>query len=230
MESLDPAVMEYVMSNYYRREKERVAEEARIKNARKMLFNWDFMDRLALFMSDLSHLTPEQGLDKLPHHGLYFSESEQANLAKYTCLCDDEKRPSEILESFREVFPSYLQLQTYVDWIQNVKECIPGTLEGVNAKEILRMQLEDRAAEREEIEKAKREQEAKMRAVQKRRETLQKKKMQQNGKVQCGEGCEGSMTEGASSPTESSLAEDKQGTLNEPHETETEQQEGDMEQ
>jgi len=177
---------EDMLRAYHQREQRRATAELVIEEARKMLFDDDFQDRLTLFMSDLLRLTAAcadpciHTLDQLPHYGLYFTEDETVELAKYTCLCDVRKTPLEILASFEEIFVSAKEDSLYLQWIRSEKLCIPGTLDGVWAKKRLRIRLHERAHEEEleteEKEKEKRAQEVKKRAAEKRKETRRKRK------------------------------------------------------
>jgi len=177
---------EDMLRAYHQREERRATAEVVIEEARKMLFDDDFQDRLTLFMSDLLRLTTARAdpsihtLDQLPHHGLYFTEDETVELAKYTYLCDVRKTPQEILASFEEIFPSAKEDSLYLQWIRSQKPCIPGTLNGVWAKKRLTIRLHERsheeALETEEREKEKRAQEVKKRAAQKKKEARKKRK------------------------------------------------------
>lgn len=202
--SMTASVTERWLSAYYERQKRREEVERLTEKAQKMLIDRDFRDRLYLFMSDLLRLAPGQQLDQLPHHGLYFSKDEAAKLSEYTCLYDLTKTPHEILASFEEIFASAKEDSEYLHWIRNEKKCIPGTLEGIHAKLMLEIRLEEAAHEEEERLKEEKAADARKKAAQRRKETRQKRlKLEQNGELPQSEECESTGSEDASSPADS---------------------------
>jgi hypothetical protein len=176
-------------SAYLRREQARKIEEENIEMARAMLVDKDFQDRLYLFMFDLSKLPLGYGLDCLPHYGLYFNENETKLLARCSSLCEDRATPRDILLSLEEVFPRIhtqkdriwkVKDDRYLHWIRTEKICVPGTITGVQAKEILQIRFEEEALERqrekEEQEKEDHAAQLRKKAAERRRETREKKK------------------------------------------------------
>jgi hypothetical protein len=174
------------------REEERKRQSEMLTNARTMLVNKDFMDRLYLFMSDLSELPYGCGLDRLPYHQwLYFSDEEIKNLAKYSYICDHHATPQQILLSLEQVFPrirteangvSRNKDEQYINWIRNEKICVPGTLRGLQADEILQIHLQEeeleRQREKEEQEKENHAVQLRKKAAQRRKETRERRKLE----------------------------------------------------
>jgi hypothetical protein len=179
-------------SAYSQREEERKRQAKMLENARAMLVDKDFMDRLYLFMSDLSELPYGCGFDSLPfHQWLYFSEEEMKNLARYCCISDQHATPQQILHSLEQVFPRirtevngvwHNKNERYINWIRNEKICIPGTLRGPQADEILQIHLEEeeleRQREKEEQEKEDHTAELRKKAAQRRKETRERRKLE----------------------------------------------------
>lgn len=177
-------------SAYLQREEERKRQAERLENARAMLVDKDFMDRLYLFMTDLSELPYGCGLDSLPYHQwLYFSKEEMKNLARYTCVCDPCATPERILLSLEQVFPRIRaevngvwrkKDERYINWIRNEKICISGTLKGHQADEIFQIHLQEeeheRQREKEEQEKEDRTAELRKKSAQRRREARERRK------------------------------------------------------
>lgn len=169
-------------SAYIQREEKRNVDEKKMEGARTMLVDKDFMDRLYLFMSDLSELPSGYGLSRLPHYGLYFDTEETKTLGRYSRLCDTHATPHDILVSLEEVFP---RVRTegpdpYLKWIRTSKLCLPGTLRGPQAKEILEIHLEEEELEKqrqkEEQEKEDHATELRKRAAKRRRDSRDRKK------------------------------------------------------
>jgi hypothetical protein len=178
-------------SAYLRREEARKREEENVDMARAMLVDKDFQDRLYLFMFDLSKLPLGYGLDCLPYYGLYFNDKETKQLARCSSFCDDRATPQDILLSLEQVFPCILTQKDgiwkvkddrYLHWIRTEKICVPGTITGVQAKEILQIHLEEEARERqrekEEQEKEDHAAQLRKKAAERRRETREKKKQE----------------------------------------------------
>ena len=116
-----------VYDGYAQREMERNECEKEMAEARLMLVNKDFMDRLYLFMTDLRELPSGYDLEQLPHYGLYFDEGELRQIARYTRLYDWTATPYDVLLSFERVFPPARRLvngiwrtndEEYLDWIR----------------------------------------------------------------------------------------------------------------
>src|SRR5947207_12097375 len=174
---------------YIQREEERKGEIEKMESARAMLVNKDFMDRLYLFMSDLSELPFGYGLSRLPYNGLYFDGEEIKILGRYSCLCDTYATPEDILVSLEEVFPHVRTNANdpYLKWIRNEKVCIPGTLRGPQAEEILEIHLEEEELERQrEKEKQEKEDQAtelRKRAAKRRKESREKRKLENEAEV-----------------------------------------------
>ena len=169
-------------SAYIQREETRNVEVKKMEEARVMLVDKDFMDRLYLFMSDLSELPSGCALSRLPYYGLYFDAEETQTLGRYSCLCDAHATPNDILRSLKEVFPRVRtnSADPYLKWIRTSKVCLPGTLRGPQAEEILAIHLEEeeleRQREKEEQEKEDHATELRKRAAKRRRESREKKK------------------------------------------------------
>jgi hypothetical protein len=182
---------------YHQREDARQRKETLTEKARDMLFDPDFEERLKLLMSDALQLEPDQGLDYLPHEFTqYFTKDEMVELANFECLLDTTKPAHQILESFEEIFPTAHKDSTLLQWIRNKKECIPGTLEGIFAKQILQSRLEAKAEAEAEREKEEKEEARKHMIAQKRKETNMKRKRERNGNGREQNGAsEGSTTE-----------------------------------
>jgi hypothetical protein len=176
------SAQQLVLTEYHQREETRQKKENMIEKARDMFFNLDFEERLKLFMSDLLQLEPGQGLDQLHYEfAQYFTEEEMAELSTFNCLFDTTKTSHQILESFEEIFPTAQKDSTLLQWIRNEKECIPGTLEGIVAKRISESRLEAKAEAEAEREKEEEEEAKKHKIAQKRKETMLKRKREQNG-------------------------------------------------
>jgi hypothetical protein len=180
-------------SAYIQREEKRDLEVKKMESARAMLVDKDFMDRLYLFMSDLSELPSGCGLSRLPHYGFYFDAEETKTLGRYSYLCATDATPHDILLSLEEVFP---RVRTdsddpYLKWIRNTKVCLPGTIRGPQAEEMLEIHLEEEALERqrekEEQEKEDHATELRKRAAKRRKESREKKKLENEAGLNKGE-------------------------------------------
>lgn len=176
------SAQQLVLMEYHQREDARQRNEALREKARDMLFDPDFEERLKLFMSDALQLETDQGLDYLPHEFTqYFKKEEMVELSNFECLLDTTKPAHQILESFEEIFPTAQKDSTLLQWIRNEKKCIPGTLEGIFAKQILQSRLEAKAEAEAEREKEAKAEARKHMIAQKRKETNLKRKRERNG-------------------------------------------------
>lgn len=180
----------YSTSAYLKREEQTRKAEERIQAARAMFVDPDFKDRLYLYMDHLEKLLVfGYGVDRLPYYGSYFDEGELERLAEYSRLCDDYATPEDILVSLEEVFPCISpevdgvrqsNNDRYLKWIRKEKVCVPGTLRGIQAEEILKIHLEEeeleKQREKEEQEKEEHLAVSRKKAAQRRKETREKRK------------------------------------------------------
>jgi hypothetical protein len=173
------------LSGYAEREKDREMQAEQRKKVQEMLGDLDFGDRLYLFMTDLGELSPGDGLNSLPHNDVYFNTSEKLRLSSYTRLLDPAATPDEILLSFEETFGSTgitvngvwkIRDPRFLAWLRNEKQCIPGTIRGVQAKLIHTILQYGKAEQEEEREERAIKMAKKILAVKRRRETIARKK------------------------------------------------------
>jgi hypothetical protein len=173
------------LSGYAEREKDREMQAEQRRKGEEMLENVDFGDRLYLFMTDLGELSPGDGLNSLPHNDVYFSTSEKQKLSSCTRLLDQAATPDGILLSFEQTFGRigtkingvWKSLDPgFLEWLRKGKRCTPGTIRGVQAELIHTVELYGKAKEEEETKEEMIKLEKKQLAVQRRRETIARKK------------------------------------------------------
>jgi|SRR5271170_3398158 len=174
---------------YVERERLRDEETVRINKARGMLWE-DFMDRVYLFMSDLCQLHEGDGLDSLPHAGLYFNEKETRQLASISRICDPIATPQDILNSLEAVVPNFRfkvegvwhypqATAQYINWVRHEKECVSETLRGVYADILAEILPEEDRREMEERREAGKKAAADKAKAERRKESRERKKAQE---------------------------------------------------
>lgn len=175
------------ISGYWTREKERQRAEELGREARQMLGDIDFEDRLLLFMCDLWDLSHERSLEDLPYYGKYFESEEIKALARYSRINDPNATPNEILVSLEEYFPSCrVQVlgkwkphhEGYIRYLRNDKEVMPGTLKSPYADLMKEIRKETEAAMREEEEKERKILQKKKETAEKRKKTRERRKLE----------------------------------------------------
>jgi len=175
------------IAGYWAREEERQRTEELSKEARQMLEDIDFEDRLLLFMCDLWDLSHEGSLEDLPYYGKYFESEEIKALARYSRINDPDATPNEILVSLEEYFPSCrVQVlgtwkphhEDYIRYLRNEKEVMPGTLKSPYADLMKEIRIETDAAMREEEETERKILQKKKETAEKRRKTRERRKLE----------------------------------------------------
>jgi hypothetical protein len=183
------------ISGFKEREEERERQEKLGEEARALLKDRDFEDRLMLFVADLLSLSENESWFDLPHSNEYFESAELEILKRCSRIGDRRATPSEILLSLEEHFSRYRikvngawkpRHEEYIHHLRTQKPVIEGTLTSPHAALLKEFRLEREEEDRLEEEEQKRLKEKKKAIQQKRRETRARKKAEKESSLSSG--------------------------------------------